>query len=63
MSRQTDISEIADKIMDEYDQSEDFKDRFLNFYENTVENNLGSTSLERLIDNVELAEEEELDGS
>lgn len=63
MSSQSKIEEIADKVMDEYDQSEDFKDRFLNFYENTVENNLGSTSLERLIDNVELSEEEELDGS
>lgn len=63
MSSQNNIEEIADNVMDEYDQSEDFKDRFLNFYENTVENNLGSTSLERLIDNVELSEEEELDGS
>ena len=63
MSRQRNIEEIADKVIDEYDQSEGFKDRFLNFYENTVENNLGSTSLERLIDNVELSEEEELDGS
>jgi predicted transcriptional regulator len=63
MTSQSEIEEIADKVMDEYDQSEDFKDRFLNFYENTVENNLGSTSLERLIDNVELSEEEELDGS
>jgi predicted transcriptional regulator len=63
MSSQSEIEEIADKVIDEYDQSEDFKDRFLNFYENTVENNLGSTSLERLIDNVELSEEEELDGS
>jgi len=61
MTSQSEIEEIADKVMDEYDQSEDFKDRFLNFYENTVENNLGSTSLERLIDNVELSEEEELD--
>lgn len=63
MSSKSEIEEIADKVMEEYDQSEDFKDRFLNFYENTVENNLGSTSLERLIDNVELSEEEELDGS
>ena len=63
MSDQRDIEEIADEVLDEYDQSEDFKDRFMNFYENTVENNLGGTSLERLIDNVELSEEEELDGS
>lgn len=63
MTDKRDIEEIADDILDEYDQSEDFKDRFMNFYENTVENNLGGTSLERLIDNVELSEEEELDGS
>ncbi|MDZ7735942.1 MAG: CxC ATPase DNA modification system associated small protein [Gammaproteobacteria bacterium] len=63
MTDQRDIEEIADEILEEYDQSEDFKDRFMNFYENTVENNLGGTSLERLIDNVELSEEEELDGS
>ena len=63
MSEQRDIEEIADEVLDRYDQSEDFKDRFMNFYENTVENNLGGTSLERLIDKVELSEEEELDGS
>lgn len=63
MSSQSEIEQIADKVIDEYDQSKAFKDRFLNFYENTIENNLGSTSLERLIDNVELSEEEELDGS
>lgn len=63
MADQPDIEEIAEQVMDEYDQSEQFKNRFMNFHENTVENNLGSTSLERLIDNVELTEEEKLDGS
>jgi hypothetical protein len=63
MAEQPDIEEIAERVMDEYNQSDEFKDRFMNFYENTVENNLGSTSLERLIDNVELPEEEKLDGS
>lgn len=63
MEAQPDIEEIADQVMDKYNQSDEFKDRFMNFYENTVENNLGSTSLERLIDNVELPEEEKLDGS
>ena len=57
------VEEIVDEIMEEYGQSDDVKQRFLNFYENTVENNLGGTSLQRLIDNVELPEEEELDGS
>jgi hypothetical protein len=63
MAEQPDIEEIAERVMDEYNQSEGFKDRFMNFYENTVENNLGSTSLERLIDNVELPEEEKLNES
>jgi len=63
MAEQPDIEEIAERVMDEYNQSEEFKDRFMNFYENTVENNLGSTSLERLIDNVELPEEEKLNES
>jgi hypothetical protein len=63
MADQPDIEEIAEEVMDEYNQSEEFKDRFMTFYENTVENNLGSTSLERLIDNVELPEEDQLDGS
>lgn len=63
MADQPDIEEIAERAIDEYNQSDEFKDRFMNFYENTIENNLGSTSLERLIDNVELPEEEKLDGS
>jgi hypothetical protein len=63
MTDRPDIEEIAEQVLDEYDQSEEFNDRFMNFYENTVENNLGSTSLERLIDNVGLPEEEKLDGS
>jgi hypothetical protein len=63
MADPPDIEKIAEEVMDEYNQSEEFKDRFMTFYENTVENNLGSTSLERLIDNVELPEEDQLDGS
>ena len=61
MTTQSDIEEIAEKAMEKHDQSDDFKDRFMNFYVNTVENNLGNTSLERLIDSVELSEEDKLD--
>jgi len=61
MTTRTEIEEIAEKAMEKYDQSDDFKDRFMNFYVNTVENNLGNTSLERLIDSVELSEEDKLD--
>lgn len=56
------INRIAEKVTSEYGQSDDFKNRFLKFYENVIENNLGSDSLERLINNVELPESEELDG-
>jgi hypothetical protein len=63
MADQPDIEELVEQVMDEYNQSEVFKDRFMNFYENTVENNLGSTSLERVIEKVKLPEEEKLDGS
>lgn len=63
MATRSDVEKIAEEVIDEHDQPDEFKDRFMNFYENTVENNLGGTSLQRLIDNVELPEEEELDGS
>lgn len=63
MATRSDVEKIAEEVIEEQGQPEEFKDRFMNFYENTVENNLGGTSLQRLIDNVELPEEEELDGS
>lgn len=57
------VERIVDEVMEQYGQSEDVKKRFLNFYENTVENNLGGNDLHGLISIVELEEEEELDGS
>jgi len=57
------VEEIVDEIMEEYGQSDDVKQRFLNFYENTVDNNLGGNDLEGLISTIELTEEEKLDGS
>lgn len=63
MATRSEVEKIAEKVIEENDQPDEFKDRFMNFYENTVENNLGGTSLQRLIDNVELPEEEELNGS
>lgn len=56
------IEEIAEEVLEKHGQSDDFKERFLGFYENTIQNNLGK-DLERLIENVELPEEEEVDGS
>lgn len=63
MPNQPDIEKLAEEVMDDYGQSEEFKDRFITFYENAVEDNLGGTSLEKLIDNVELPEEDQLNGS
>lgn len=60
---QSEIEKIAEEVMEKHEQSEKFKKRFIKFYENTVNNNLGGTSLERLIDNVELSEEEKVNGS
>jgi len=57
------VEEIVDEIMEEYGQSDDVKQRFLNFYENTVDNNLGGNDLQGLINTIELTEEEKLDGS
>lgn len=57
------VEEIVDEIMEGYGQSDDVKQRFLNFYENTVDNNLGGNDLQGLISTIELTEEEKLDGS
>ncbi|SEP31435.1 hypothetical protein SAMN04487948_1457 [Halogranum amylolyticum] len=57
------IERIAHEVLDEYDQSEAFKKRFLKFYENAVQGGLGLSSLEELIEDVELPEGVELDGA
>jgi len=57
------VEEIVDELIQEYGQSDDVKQRFLNFYDNTVDNNLGGNDLEGLISTIELTEEEKLDGS
>jgi hypothetical protein len=55
------IEEIARDLLDEYDQPENFKNRFIKFYENITENNYDRNSVERLIENIELPEEEKID--
>ena len=57
------VEEIAEEVMEKHGQSDDVKQRFINFYENTVENNFGGGDLQDLINTIELTEEEELDGS
>lgn len=55
------IEEIARELLDEYDQPESFKKRFIKFYENVTENNYDRNSLERLIENIEIPEEDKID--
>ena len=60
---QSEIEKIADEVMEKHRQSDEFKKRFIKFYKNTLNNNLGGTSLELLMDNVELPEGEKVNGS
>ncbi|WP_330632927.1 CxC ATPase DNA modification system associated small protein [Halocatena halophila] len=62
MSKQ-DVEKIMKEVMEEHEQSDDVERRFLAFYENTVNNNFGGSDLQRLINSIELAEEEKLDES
>jgi hypothetical protein len=57
------VEEIAEEVMDKHGQSDEVKQQFLNFYENTINNNLGGNDLQGLINTIELTEEEKLDGS
>ena len=57
------VEEIVEQVMEEHDQSEVVKERFLNFYENAIDNNFGGNDLQGLINTIELTEEEKLDGS
>lgn len=59
----SEIESIVDEVIDEYEQPDQFEKRFISFYRNTVKNNLGSKDLKRLIKNVDLPEEEEIDES
>ena len=58
-----DVEEIAKEVMEKRGQSDEVKQQFLNFYENTIDNNLGGNDLQGLINTIELTEEEKLDGS
>ena len=57
------VEEIAEEVMDKHGQSDEVKQQFLNFYENTIDNNLGGNDLQGLINTIELTKEEMLDGS
>lgn len=57
------VKEIAEEVMEKHSQSDEVKQQFLNFYENTINNNLGGNDLQGLINTIELTEEEKLNGS
>ncbi|WP_267642046.1 CxC ATPase DNA modification system associated small protein [Haloarchaeobius amylolyticus] len=57
------VEEIVEEVMEKHGQSDVVKERFLNFYENAIEENFGGNDLQGLINTVELTEEERLDGS
>ena len=57
------VEEIAEEVMDKHGQSDEVKQQFLNFYENTISNNIGGNDLQGLINTIELTEKEKLDGS
>jgi len=57
------VEEIVEEVMEEHNQSDVVKQRFLNLYENVIHNNFGGNDLSRMIKTVELTEEERLDGS
>lgn len=57
------VEEIVEEVMEEHNQSDVVKQRFLNLYENVINNNFGGNDLYRMIKTVELTEEERLDGS
>ena len=57
------VKDIAEEVMDKHGQSDEVKQQFLNFYENTINNNLGGNDLQGLINTIELTEKEKLDGS
>jgi hypothetical protein len=57
------VEEIAEEAIEENGQSNEVKQQLLNFYENTINNNLGGNDLQGLINTIELTEKEKLDGS
>ena len=57
------IERIASEVVKQHGQSEAFENRFLTFYKNVIENNYDENSLKRLINQIELSEEEKVDES
>lgn len=53
-----DYEDIIDEVLDEFDQSEGFKQRFTGFCDNAMEGKAEDQDLGRLIENVELSEED-----
>lgn len=52
------IEKVIEEVGKDYDQSKHFRQRFMGFYQNTVNNNLGSSDLRNLIEKVSIPDEE-----
>lgn len=63
MTNDFEYDKIAKKVLTQYDQSTGFAQRFRTFCQNAMEGKAEETDLARLIENVELNEEEQVDES
>lgn len=61
MSDDFPFKDIASDVLEEYDQDEAFKQRFIGFCENAMNGNPDDGDLIRLIENVTLTTEEKAD--
>lgn len=63
MTKGFDYEEIATEVLEEFDQSDSFQQRFIGFCANAMEGKAEDSDLERLIENTELSEEEQVNES
>jgi hypothetical protein len=63
MSEDFRFKQEVDSLMDQYDQDDLFKQRFIGFCENAMEGKAEASDLERLIENANLSAEEEINES
>lgn len=63
MSSEFKFDKIATEVLEEYGQDGGFKQRFTGFCQMAMEGKAESSDLERLIENVQLPEEDQFDAS
>lgn len=61
MSDDFDYEAIAADVLEEFGQDESFEQRFIGFCQNAMEGKAEDSDLGRLIENVQLSEEEQVD--